>query len=279
MAGPESSSTATWRTTGGDLSDAEWELIADLLDPPTVSKMGRPKKHDRRSIANAVFYVAATGCQWRHLPDKYPPWSTVHSYHLAWSRDGTWERVGDRLRKMVRLAEGRDQEPSAGIIDARSVRGAATVTTSHPRHELSTRGYDAGKRVSGRKLFGLVDTLGLLVGVRVVAASVSDNAGGMMVFDLARPKTDRLGRIWVDAGFKTAFAAYVRSRRVAVDVVNKIHPRGFHVLPRRWVVERTWSWTMNNRRLQVDYERDPTITEGFVWAAHSRLLLRRLTQP
>ena len=175
MAGPESSSTATWRTTGGDLSDAEWELIADLLDPPTVSKMGRPKKHDRRSIANAVFYVAATGCQWRHLPDKYPPWSTVHSYHLAWSRDGTWERVCDRLRKMVRLAEGGDQEPSAGIIDARSVRGAATVTTSHPRHELSTRGYDAGKRVSGRKLFGLVDTVGLLVGVRVVAASVSDN--------------------------------------------------------------------------------------------------------
>jgi putative transposase len=261
------------------LTDDEWELIADLLDPPTVSKMGRPRKHTRRAIADAIFYVAATGCQWRHLPDKYPPWSTVHSYHLDWSRNGTWERVCDRLRNMVRLAEGRDPEPSAGVIDARTVRGAPTVTTTHPRHRELTRGYDGNKKISGRKLFGLVDTIGLLVGVRVVAAGVSDNAGGIAVFDLARPKTDRLGRVWVDAGFKTAFAAYLRSRRVAVEVVNKIHPKGFHVLPRRWVVERTWSWLMNNRRLQVDSERDPTITEGFIWAAHSRQLLRRLTQP
>ena len=151
------------------------------------------------------------GCQWRHLPDKYPPWSTVHSYHLDWSRDGTWERVCDRLRNMVRLAEGRDPEPSAGIIDARTVRGASTVTTTHPRHSELTRGYDGNKKISGRKLFGLVDTIGLLVGVRVLAAGVSDNAGGIAVFDLARPKTERLGRVWVDAGFKNAFAAYLRS--------------------------------------------------------------------
>jgi transposase len=276
---PAAPSSTTRRTAGGDLSDDEWELIADLLDPPTVSRMGRPKKHTRRAIADAIFYVAATGCQWRNLPEKYPPWSTVHSYHLHWSRDGTWENVCDRLRNLVRLADGRDPHPSAGIIDARSVRGASTVTTTHPKHQELTRGYDAGKKISGRKLFGLVDTIGLLIGVRVVAAGVSDNAGGIMVFDLAKPKTDRLGRVWVDAGFKNAFAAHVRSRRVAVEVVNKIHPTGFHVLPRRWVVERTWSWLMNNRRLQVDYERDPTITEGFVWAAHSRLLLHRLTKP
>ncbi len=276
---PPPSTSPTWRTTGGDLTDEEWELIADLLDPPTVSKMGRPRKHTRRQVADAIFYVAATGCQWRHLPERYPPWSTVHSYHLDWSRNGTWEKVCDRLRNMVRLAEGRDAEPSAGIIDARTVRGAPTVTTTHPRHSELTRGYDGNKKISGRKLFGLVDTIGLLVGVRVVAAGVSDNAGGIAVFDLARPKTDRLGRVWVDAGFKNAFAAYLRSRRVAVEVVNKIHPAGFHVLPRRWVVERTWSWLMNHRRLQIDYERDPIITEGFIWAAHSRMLLRRLTQP
>jgi len=274
---PPPEPSKTWRTVGGDLSDDEWELIADLLDPPTVSKMGRPKKHTRRAIADAIFYVAATGCQWRHLPDKYPPWSTVHDYHVTWSRNGTWEHVCDRLRNLVRIAEGRDPEPSAGIIDARTVRGAPTVTKSHPKHTELTRGYDGGKKISGRKLFGLVDTTGLLVGVRVVAG-VSDNAGGIIVFDLARPKTDRLSKLWVDAGFKKAFAAHVRSRRVGVEVVNKIHPAGFHVLPRRWVVERTWSWLMNNRRLQIDYERDPTVTEGFVWAAHSRLLLRRLTE-
>lgn len=263
----------TWRTVGGDLSDQEWELIADLLaQPVSPSKMGRPLKHSRREIANAVFYVAATGCQWRHLPAKYPPWSTVHNYHVTWSRDGTWERVCDRLRELVRATEGRDPEPSAGIIDARSVRGAPTVTAM-------TRGYDAGKKISGRKVFGLVDTLGLLVGVRVLVASTSDNVGGIAVFNAAQPKTDRLGKLWVDAGFKNVFAAYCRARHVAVEVVNRIHPHQFVVLPRRWVVERTWAWTMANRRLQIDYERDPKVTEGFIWAAHSRLLLHRLTQP
>ena len=260
----------TWRTVGGDLSDQEWDLIADLLAPYwSPGKMGRPTKHDRRDIANAIFYVAATGCQWRHLPDRYPPWSTVHHYHLTWSRNGTWERVCDRLRAMVRAAEGHETEPSAGIIDARSVRGTATVTSL-------TRGYDAGKKISGRKVFGLVDALGLLIGVQVMVASTSDNVGGIAVFDVGRAKSDRLAVVWVDSGFKKVFAAYCRARHVAVEVVKRIHPHSFVVLPRRWVVERTWSWTMANRRLQVDYERDPKVTEGFVWAAHSRLLLHRL---
>ncbi|MAT05179.1 MAG: hypothetical protein CL424_09065 [Acidimicrobiaceae bacterium] len=127
---PAPEPSKTWQTPGGDLSDDEWELIADLLDPPTRSKMGRPRKHTRRAIADAIFYVAATGCQWRNLPAKYPPWSTVHHYHVTWSRDGTCERVCDRLRNLVRLSEGREAEPSAGIIDARTVRGASTVTTT-----------------------------------------------------------------------------------------------------------------------------------------------------
>jgi transposase len=270
----------TWRTVGGDLCDQEWELIADLLDQPvSPSKMGRPLKHTRRDIANAIFYVAATGCQWRRLPAQYPPWSTVHGYHLAWSHDGTWEKVCDRLRELVRAVEGRDPEPSAGIIDARSVRGTSTVTRTRPGSDTVTRGYDAAKKISGRKVFGLVDTLGLLIGVQVLAASASDNAGGIAVFNTSRPKSARLGQVWVDAGFKNAFAAWVRARHVAVTVVSRIHPHVFVVLPRRWVVERTWSWLMNNRRLQVDYERDPKVTEGFIWAAHSRLLLHRLTQP
>lgn len=279
MGESEPAQSRTWHTVGGDLSDQEWELIADLLDPVSPSKMGRPRRWSRRDIANAIFYVAATGCQWRHLPDKYPPWSTVHGYHLRWSHDGTWEKVCDRLRELVRATEGRDPEPSAGIIDSRSVRGASTVTRSRPGSDAVTRGYDAGKKISGRKVFGLVDTLGLLVGVQVLAASASDNAGGIAVFDVSRPKSGRLGHVWVDAGFKNAFAAWVRARHVAVEVVNRIHPHAFVVLPRRWVVERTWSWLMNHRRLQVDYERDPKVTEGLIWAAHSRLLLHRLTTP
>ena len=171
---------------------------------------------------------------------------------------------------LVREREGRDGDPSAGAIDARSVRGAATVTGV-------TRGYDAGKKISGRKTFGIVDTLGLLLAVVVVAANVSDNTGGIAVVDRARPKTARFAKLWCDGGFKNVFLAHCRARHITVDVVNRIHPHAFVVLPRRWVVERTWSWLMNNRRLQLDYERDPAITEGFIWAAHSRHLLRRLT--
>lgn len=261
----------TWRTVGGDLSDIEWELIADLVAPYwSPGLMGRPIKHDRRDILNAIFYVTATGCQWRHLPATYPHWNTVHRYHVTWSRDGTWEKIADRLRELVRSSEGRDPEPSAGIVDARSVRGTCTVTSL-------TRGYDAGKKISGRKVFGLVDTIGLLLGVTVMVASTSDNVGGIAVFNVAKAKSERLKLLWVDSGFKNAFAAHCRACQVAVEVVRRIHPHTFVVLPRRWVVERTWSWTMANRRLQVDYERDPDVTKGFIWAAHSRLLLHRLT--
>ncbi len=263
----------TWRTTHGDMSDMEWELIADLVRPAwSPGKMGRPILHDRRTIVDAIFYVCATGCQWRALPDRYPNWNTVHRYHLEWSKDGTWERVCDRLRTLVRESEGRDPDPSAGIIDARSVRGASTVTSE-------TRGFDAGKKISGRKVFGVVDTLGLLIAVLVVAANTSDNVGGIAVIDEARPKSARLAKVWCDAGFKRAFVQHCRDHHLSAEVVDRIHANRFEVLPRRWVVERTWSWLTNHRRLQIDYERDPQVTKGFVWAAHSRLLLRRLTQP
>ncbi len=139
-----------------------------------------------------------------------------------------------------------------------------------------SRGYDAGKKISGRKCFGVVDTMGLLMAVLVVSAATSDNAGGIDTVKRARDRSSRFRRLWCDAGFKRTFIADCRKHHVSVEVVNRIHPSEFKVLPRRWVVERTWSWLMNNRRLQVDYERDPQVTEGFIWAAHSRLLLRRL---
>lgn len=265
--------SATWRTVHGDLTDEEWELIADLV--PTYSgggRMGRPAVHSKRDIVNAIFYVSATGCQWRALPSCYPNWNTVHRCHVRWSRNGVWEAVCDRLREAVREKEGREPETSAGIIDARSVRGAATVTSS-------TRGYDAGKKISGRKTFGVVDTMGLLVAVVVVVASTSDNAGGVEVVDRLRGKTDRLATLFCDGGFKKAFISHCSTLNITAEVVNRIHAGVFEVLPMRWVIERTWSWLMNNRRLQVDYERLPVVSAGFVWAAHSRLLLRRLNAP
>lgn len=255
------------------MTDEEWELIADLVAPYwSPGGIGRPVKVDRRRVVDAIFYVAATGCQWRALPACYPNWNTVHRYHLTWSRNGTWEAIAQRLAAAVRDAEGRDGEPSAGIVDARTARGATTVGGE-------TRGYDAGKKISGRKTFGIVDTLGLLIAITVVAASTSDNVGGIAVADAARARSSRFRKLWCDAGFKRTFVDHCRDHHVAVEVVTKIHSNRFEVLPKRWIVERTWSWLMNSRRLQVDYERDPAITEGFVWAAHSRYLLRRLTQP
>ena len=264
---------STWRSVHGDLTDAEWELVVDLF--PEYSgggRMGRPVKYPRRDIVNAILYVTATGCQWRALPSCYPNWNTVHRYHATWSQDGTWERMCDRLRRLVREQHDRDPEPSAGVVDARSVRGASTVTSE-------TRGYDAGKRISGRKTFGVVDTLGLLLAVLVISAATSDNTGGIDVIDRARPKSGRLVKVFCDGGFKRGFVSHCGAVHISAEVVKRIHAGVFEALPRRWIVERTWSWLMNNRRLQIDYERCPEISEGFVWAAHARLLLRRLTDP
>ena len=208
---------STWRTTHGDMTDEEWDLIADLV--PVYSgggRMGRPAVHARRDIVNAIFYVAATGCQWRALPACYPNWNTVHRYHLTWSRDGTWEEICDRLRILVREMEGHGSEPSASVIDARSVRGAATVTSP-------SRGYDAGKKISGRKAFGIVDTLGLLVAIVVVAASVSDNVGGIATVEKARTKSGRLTKIFCDGGFKRSFVAYCGGAHISAEVVSKIY--------------------------------------------------------
>lgn len=262
---------ATWRSTHRDLTDEEWDLIADLVEPwSSRGHMGRPATVDRRRVIDAILFITATGCQWRALPGEYPNWNTVHRLHLAWSRDGTWETIAGRLRTLVRERDGRQAEPSAGSIDARTVRGATTVTSA-------TRGYDAGKKISGRKQFAVVDTNGLLLAVRVMPAGVSDNAGGIAVIDLVRDKFDTFKHLWCDAGFKRTFVQHCRSHHIATTTVARLSEPGFHVLPRRWVVERTWSWLMNNRRLQIDYERDPKVTEGFIWAAHCRQLLRRLT--
>ena len=261
---------ATWQSAYEDLSDGQWALIEDLVQAYSVTgKMGRPPKWHRRDIVNAIFYVAATGCQWRALPERFPHWNTVHRYHVTWSRDGTWEAVVDRLRALERERQGRDPEPSAGIVDARSVQGAATVTSE-------TRGYDAGKKVSGRKTFGVVDTIGLLMAVVVVAANTSDNVGGTAAVEVAVPKSGRLAKVWHDAGFKRTFGQFCRRHKIKAELVSRHNAHTFDVLPRRWVVERTWGWLVHHRRLRTDYERDPAVTAGFVWAAQARILLRRL---
>ncbi len=264
-----------WNPSSPDLTDEMWELIRPVFEPKPWgrSKMGRPRKWAYRVLVEAVFYVGISGCQWRLLPEKYPPWSTVHRYHLRWSKDGTWETACDLLVALERQQASRDVEPSAAIIDARSVKSASTVCGL-------SRGYDAGKKILGRKLFAVVDTLGLLLAVVVVAANVSDNVGGALAMDRAAAKSRRLTKLWADMGFKKTFIANVAANHgIETEIVSVKDLHTFKVQPRRWVVERTYSWLVNHRRLRIDYERDPQVTEGFVYAAHTLMLLRRLTTP
>jgi len=225
-----------------------------LLPSPSVG--GRPEKHPRREIVNAILYVVRTGCAWRMLPNEYPPWQTVFWYFKRWRADGTVDAMLDRLRDQIRDAAGRDPMASAGIIDAQSVKGADTVGSA-------TRGFDAGKKCNGRKRHIVVDTLGLLLVVMVTAASVQDRDGGRAALRRARLRMPSLLAVWADGGYAGRLVDWgARRLRLVLLIVRKDPGQhGFEVLPRRWVVERTLSWISRCRRLAHDYERLPEHSE------------------
>ena len=259
-----------------DLTDRQWSIVEPLL-PRELPRGpgGRPVSHEKREVVDAILYMARAGCSWRMLPRDLPPWQTVYGYFRAWRKDGTLDRVHDALRERVRVQEeGREAQPSAGIVDSQSVKGADTVSQD-------TRGYDAGKTINGRKRHIVVDTIGLLLVVVVTAASVQDRDG-------ARPTLKRLHaafagvrHIFADGGYSGQLIAVAKSAwRIVVEVVRKPAGQvGFAVLPRRWVVERTFSWLMRFRRLVRDYERLPETHEAFVKWAMIALMLNRLAPP
>jgi transposase len=263
------SSPSSPRRYDSDLTDEQWRLIEPLLPPPATA--GRREKHPRREIVSAILYVVRTGCAWRLLPREFPPWQTVFWYFKRWRADGSLDRLHDALRDQLRDADGRDPMASAAIVDAQSVKGADTVGRA-------TRGYDAGKKVNGRKRHIVVDTLGLLLVVLVTAASVQDRDGGARVLERLRFRMPSVAVVLADGGYAGRLVAYARQLlRVVVDIVRKREgQRTFEVLPRRWVVERTLSWISRCRRLAHDYERLPEHSEAMVKWAMIGLMARRL---
>jgi len=251
-----------------DLSDAEWELIKDLIPSPKPG--GRHRALDMRAVVKAIFYVVDGGITWRMLPHEYPKWPSVYWYFSPWRASGDWQRLHDTLGAEVRQRVGRHKHPTAGCLDSQSVK-----TT-----ELGgERGYDSGKQAKGRKRHILVATLGLLMAVIVTAASVSDPAGARLLFTQLGGACKKLRLIWVDGTYRGPLVEWVAQRRRFVLRVT-LRPegaKGFVLLPRRWVVERTLAWLNQSRRLSKDYERLPQSSEAMMYLSMTRLMLRRLT--
>jgi putative transposase len=257
-----------------DLTDREWHVIKPLL--PAAKPGGRPRTTDMRLVLNAIFYVDRGGIAWRYLPREYPPWETAYGYFRRWRIQGVWQRINDRLRSLVRQAEGRARQPSAAILDSQSVK---TTRRGGPQ-----RGYDAGKNVSGRKRHLLVDVLGLVLVAVVHSAGVQDYTGARQVLEHLRTRFSRLRKIWADSIYeRTGLPDWVRElrtrRRVDLEVVKRREgQKGFEVLPRRWVVERTFAWLGFHRRLSKDYEALPQTSEAMIYVAMIRLMLTRLAR-
>lgn len=256
-------------------SDVQWALLEPFLPPAgnMGGKGGRHEKHPRRLVLDAIFYVVSGGIAWRALPREFPPAMTVYDIFRRWVKTGAWQRIHDALRDQARVRAGRKATPTAAIIDSQSVRGADTVPAA-------SRGWDNGKKVGGRKRHLAVDCLGLVLAVVVTAASVQDRDGAHPLLALLRERFSTISLVWADGGYAGRLVTWAtKTMHLAVTVAKRTQDMtGFVVLPRRWVVERTFAWISKSRRCVRDYETLPAHHEAMIHLAMIMLISRRLTR-
>jgi putative transposase len=256
-----------------DLTDEQWQIFRKLL--PQASRRGAPQTVCRRAVVNAILYVLRSGCAWRLLPHEFPNWKTVYGIFRGWRDDGTWQAIHDSLRDKLRRKESRKTSPSAAIIDSQ------TVKTTEVGGE---RGYDAAKKVNGRKRHIVVDTLGLILAVVVHSANVQDYEGAVLVLGILgrlKARFHRLKVIFADSAYgrnnlpecvQDAFGWLLQT------VLRPVNVKGFVVLPKRWIVERTFGWLGRYRRHSKDYERNTASSEAMIYIAMSHVMIRRLVR-
>ncbi len=255
------------------MSDARWALIEPVFTARRARRTGpgtAARVHDLREIVNAILYVNRIGIPWEYLPHDFPPYKTVYDYYAKWEADGTTQQVHDLLRDKTRRAHGRSAEPTAAVVDAQSVKTSANVPET-------SQGIDAGKKIKGRERHLITDTLGLGLAVLITAANVHDTTGGKLLLDDLAANHPSVSKVWADGGYQNSIFNHGALLGIDVEVVQRPRAKGFEPLPKRRVIERTFGWLMQHRRLARDYEALPHRSRAMIHWAMANKMSRELT--